>query len=366
MANLNKMRKKKKRAKNLDEVHYGFEPQINVLSGSQDPQLTSALNWYNYMYDYKKGKAWLLQWMKANTYDKSKIAIVKNSPDWAVSTTACWVSRLANNGTKLAQGNIDFVDGRISQIIDKYGKVKDETAPKPRAVNIQARIAAKNQNIMDDAETIVDNWDQAGSSDMYEHLQGHDASPAVANKMLAYYKAIAAELNSDDLQIKEAHGKSLKTHQKTYDQVCADIERYVNNKKICKARKPRTVKIKPPSKLVEKVKYQMDDKELKLASANPEQIIGAEQVWLYNTKYQTASVFTTSHREGLSVKGTTIINYDKELATTKKLRKPEEMTLEILKAGKVSLRKFMDKLTTKPSAANGRINTNTIILRVIA
>jgi hypothetical protein len=117
--------------------------------------------------------------------------------------------------------------------------------------------------------------------------------------------------------------------------------------------------------LVEKVQYQKQDNEFKLVSANPELLIGATQVWLYNTKYQSLSVYNATPLAGIGVKGTTLTNYDTDQAISKKLRKPDEAIQKLLTAGKVELRKFMDNLTTKPGNANGRINNNTIILKVV-
>lgn len=366
MANLNKIRKKRARAKSLDEIQFGGEPTVEKIEGSNDPQLTNLLNWYNYMYDAKKGKVWLVEWMKANDYPKKDISTVKSAPDWAASTTACWVARMANRGAIIAQENVDFIDSRIKQLIEKYEAIKEEKEDAPPKVNIQARIAFKNQGIMDEAEAIVDNYVNDNHEEMYDYLVRSEATPVVANKMLDYYRPILEELTSGDAEVKEAHSaKELKFWQNAYASIVSDLERFVNNKKVRKVRKARTPKAKPISKIVEKVKYQKQDNELKLVSANPESIVGATQLWLYNTKYQTLAVYNADPLKTLSVKGTTLINYDEKTAMTKKLRKPDESIQLLLKAGKVELRKFMDKLTTKPGNANGRINDNTIILRVI-
>jgi hypothetical protein len=65
------------------------------------------------------------------------------------------------------------------------------------------------------------------------------------------------------------------------------------------------------------------------------------------------------------LKGTTLTGFYEKTSVTKKLRKPEQ-TLTILQAGsKVVLRKLMDKIKCKPKAANGRLNTEVILLRAI-
>ena len=50
---------------------------------------------------------------------------------------------------------------------------------------------------------------------------------------------------------------------------------------------------------------------------------------------------------------------------TKKLRKPREVLPQVLNEGKVGLRGIMKELTTTEMKANGRINADTILLRVL-
>ena len=67
---------------------------------------------------------------------------------------------------------------------------------------------------------------------------------------------------------------------------------------------------------------------------------------------------------GLSVKGTTIQGFDEKLSIQKTLRKPVDQLKEFKEAGKVKLRKFLDDIPTTDTKLNGRINPDTILLRV--
>jgi hypothetical protein len=68
---------------------------------------------------------------------------------------------------------------------------------------------------------------------------------------------------------------------------------------------------------------------------------------------------------GLSVKGTTLQGYDEETSVSKTIRKPDEVLPRLLKGGKLVLRKLMSEINSKESVPNGRINGDTILLRVI-
>jgi hypothetical protein len=49
---------------------------------------------------------------------------------------------------------------------------------------------------------------------------------------------------------------------------------------------------------------------------------------------------------------------------SKTLRKPDQQLKEFMKASKVQLRKFLDSIKTTEIALNGRINEDTLLLKV--
>ena len=68
---------------------------------------------------------------------------------------------------------------------------------------------------------------------------------------------------------------------------------------------------------------------------------------------------------GLSVKGTTITGFNAETSVQKTLRKPEEKLKEFKESGKIKLRTFLDNINAVDIKLNGRINTDTIILKAV-
>ena len=67
---------------------------------------------------------------------------------------------------------------------------------------------------------------------------------------------------------------------------------------------------------------------------------------------------------GLSVKGTTIIGFDTTQSIQKTLRKPEEKLKEFKDAGKVKLRTYLEDINAVDIKLNGRINPDTVLLKV--
>jgi hypothetical protein len=137
-----------------------------------------------------------------------------------------------------------------------------------------------------------------------------------------------------------------------------DLDRIIKNASA--QRKPRKTKQKSASKLIKNLKYQSEYPDLKLVSINPEKIVGASELWVYNTKYNRLGVYYAENSvRGFTVKGCTIQNFDNETSTQKTARKPEDT---LSKLTKQSLRKKMKSMKTKDQSVTGRINAQTILL----
>jgi hypothetical protein len=66
----------------------------------------------------------------------------------------------------------------------------------------------------------------------------------------------------------------------------------------------------------------------------------------------------------LGVKGTAITGFNESKSVQKTLRKPEVQLKEFMAAGKIQLRKFLDDIKATDIKLNGRINLDTILLKV--
>jgi hypothetical protein len=120
----------------------------------------------------------------------------------------------------------------------------------------------------------------------------------------------------------------------------------------------------PKEKLVAKLKYMKTNEPLKLVSINPVDIIGCGELWIFNTKTRKLGKYVATEFNTLNIKGTTITNFDEFKSVQKTIRKPEEKLKEFKAAGKVQLRKFLDDINATDTKMNGRINEDTILLKV--
>ena len=129
-------------------------------------------------------------------------------------------------------------------------------------------------------------------------------------------------------------------------------------------RKPRTKKSVSKDKLISKLKFQKTNPQLKIVSIDPATIVGAKELWVYNTKSRKLGKYVADEFADLSIKGTSIIGFNETLSVQKTLRKPEEQLNAFKSAGKVQLRKFLDDIKAVDIKLNGRINDEILLLRV--
>ena len=111
------------------------------------------------------------------------------------------------------------------------------------------------------------------------------------------------------------------------------------------------------------MQYKKEDVEYKVVSINPVDIIGAKQLWVFNTKTRKLGVYHAWTEGGLNVKGTTINDYT-DNSCAKTLRKPADILLELQKATDRKYKIVFDGIRSTEQALTGRINADTILLKV--
>lgn len=349
----------------VNKKYLGDEPMLK--EGFSMGDYANALTWYNYMCTSGDARDYIKDYLKANgrTVELKKFNRV---PDAWVPTTAAWTARMMTRGIKINPESVQFFETKLAHCISKASEepkeVKDETRV---AVSVQQRMRDKASDLIGDIEQLIDSGEQFS---LYDWLKSNEV-PAAYSAMIANYYApwldeLLEALEGADDQLKEAYShltkKQLRDRVMFFNKLIEDAEKYGSVAKKTRApRKPRTVS---NEKKLKNFKYQKEDNTYKIASVNPEKIIGCQELWTFNTKYKTLSVFRALDRGGLQVKGTSLINYDEKNSFTKRTgRKSEEHVKKVLDGGKLVLRKVMDELKDAPLAF--RMNENTILLRVV-
>lgn len=138
------------------------------------------------------------------------------------------------------------------------------------------------------------------------------------------------------------------------------LKEHIISNRITTPRKQRELKHKTPEMLIKNLHIQDRHDELNLISRPKTNIIGSNLVFVYNTK--TRCFIRYESANGISVKGSTLLNIDETLSIKKKIRKPEVVFASINPTNRTFMERVWKSIKTKPSPVKARINRNCILL----
>lgn len=357
-----------KLASAMDVKHVGDEPVLIV--GCSESDLARALNWYNYVCSTDQAKEFVLAYLRSTKYDRNEIKKISKAK---LPNSVGWMCRILSQGGHLPDDYEDRMWLKIKEAVKAFEPDPEEVVVDKPVISIQERIRDKTAELIGDIENQIDIFFKTGklSFDVAAWLRQKDIKPAISQKIAEYYKPLYAELfdalQGKDVELKEAYSHWKKAQLKTYLEIVKGIIVAAEGRAVVvrATRKPRKKKEKPASAVISKLKYKAEDTEYNIKSVKVTDIVGCQQLWAFNSKYRTLTVYNAMGATGLSVKGTTLTGFDEKTSVVKKLRKPKEQLVALEKAGKVNLRKFMDNIKCRSKEATGRINTDIVLIKVI-
>lgn len=344
----------------VNRKYYGEEPTSNGIILRTD--LMRAFTWYNNMAEDDELRGFVVDYLKHinNTNLTKKL---KQSAIDKIPKTSIWVMRMHTRGIKLEGDIVERAHNNLVKAIDaSVNDVIINDKPKAEKPNIQDRIRERSYDIIGDVEQLLDNGMVVN---FYEWLQKNEIPAMYATKIADYYKPIQDELAdaaSGNFEGYESYTKTqLKGKAGVIANIIKDCERYSGNVK--KTRAPRKKKAVTKDKLLKHFTYMKESNEHKIVSVNPENIIGSQTLWTFNTRNNILSVFNASGRDGLSINRTAITGYDKAQSKSFKIgRKTEERLQTVLKGGKIVIKRLIEEMNLEVS---DRINNFTIILKAV-
>jgi hypothetical protein len=381
------------RGKFADEKYLGSEPDLR--GDVTDAQVIQAYNWYNYFYDSDQAKDWIIEYLKE--FHKTEKELIKNVnrinsnlcrttgwncrilllggslPSKIQQRNEARIRSLAAASTERTSASSDASSDASSSSSEDAGKEEGGTEKEVKQViSIQERVTNRANDLIAEIEVHLDNYYRDGTMfKASDWLNLHDVKPAIAQRIADYYKPLYSELFDALLgkipELREAYSHWTKPKLKTYVEFVRSIISAAETRAVIvkAARKPRKKKEKPASVVVSKLKFKEKDDTYNVVSVDPKQVIGANQLWVFNTKYRTLAVYNAMGPAGLNVKGSTLTGWDEKTSIIKTLRKPTEQLNKLKDGGKVVLRKFMDDIKCKPKIATGRINKDVVLVRII-
>ena len=371
--------------KNHDIAFMGEEPTWEDYDNLTPEQIstkkTLAFSWYEYFDKGKENLESLYEWMKLVGYAKDQIRLVKQYPDNKKNSAITSSARMQMQGLPYKES--EWLRNKLSDIITEQmaaEKAKKEEAKKAKNENVKKLSVQEKLRIQFGYYVAeIDEWEDNVFTDktyeypnMLEWLRKNEIAQSYINKLIEYYEPKYNEIQellspTPDKELAEAFSylkkADIKRISKFYEDMFGGLNAFRTFKR--NNRKPRKRKAITAAKLVEKLNYKKEDTDLNLVSIDPASIVGASTVWLFNTKTRKLGVLKAADdTKKLNVKGSTVIGFDPETSISKTIRKPNEVLPDFMKEGKIKLRTYLDDIRAVEVKMKGRINKDTLILRV--
>jgi hypothetical protein len=353
----------------------------------------TAMEYYRLEFSGKDLKPAIIKWMTSVECTKEDIAAFKKTRDQRCGVTMGAIASCLLRG--MPDVRADFNDGRstsawlraaIVKIVEdgKYDIDEEEEAAKAESnkkdihtPSIQERVRDAAFGMTEEIEDAIEGFQTEPEAfdpkafKVLNLLKGKGVKAAHARIIKDFYARDLSELEElasgkADEQLREGYSHLSKKQVKNliafYQEIASACDMLTQEAKVNRA--PRAKKAVPAEKIVAKLKYMKTNEPLKLVSISPTDIIGSKELWIFNTKSRKIGRYVAEEYKELGVKGTTITGFDANLSVQKTVRKPEEKLKEFKAAGKVQLRKFLDEINATDTKMNGRINEETILLKV--
>lgn len=367
----------------LDSTYTGEETEWADVTTLEefDKKLSSSLNFYNYYLDRDDYIPIIHEYMKQNGYSKSNLRLITKIPKTVGNVTVIGkLCRIFNMGApdfhdyrKMVKSGITVLLNSVKSDSEKTSTVAESKVKKPNVHEImQEKVREK---ILVELEGMLDSWCTSDTKvvkfPLATVMRGENipiSATGIVKEWLTKQRNEyneAFEKTCD--QMVEGYSylskPALRNRIKALDEMLNTLVLYKLGK--AEARKPRVKKPKSVEKQVQRVKYMAESKDYSMRSCDPTRIIGANTFFIFNTKYRRLTVFKAKNRDGFSISGTSIKDFDEDNSFALTLRKPEDYLPIIATKNEKQIEKALDDLKTKRKSANGRINQDTILVRAL-
>ena len=379
-------------AKQMAAAMPSFDEDAAINSTERDCQIMTAYNWFNTFSEPKKERMWFCEYAKEKKlFTPAKLTQIKTMDlKWFYYVGR--VCKMDLNDFPLVfdnKHNKARFDTLIGKIESRFKANKNASkiitieidSNKPTIqdkINEKAQeYAADIQNLMDDYILDIKNIKKSDDGDyvnVESFLNVNKVKPMIASRMVQWVVNQSQEWNdvvgTKDKDLKEGYDIYTLSEQKRIVKMYKNTIDLLNARAATKTvRKTRKKKVKTPKQLVSSVQYLESTKDFGgIESIKPEKIIGKSRVVLFNTKYRQITILEAENPHlGLSIKGTTVTGIDASESVSKRVR--EKYVKDLLKVsgdrGIRAIKKSYNAIKAKDLDAKGRINKDTLIVRVM-
>lgn len=308
-------------------------------------------------------REWAEKYLEENFPDK-KIPNVDDREFRMLGT----IARLVFLDSYLEDSEVMYLEKESKRVLGlkrKTSEVVEDAAgdKKDRSESIERTMKIKTSEFLGEFEGLVDDFTSTGKM---PNIQALIATMGVSSRMVGRITEYAEKKRDyydsviNDKELLEYYSFSKPTLKKISGLYATLIEKLSQSKKI---REPRARKEKPAGVLVQSLKHLVKDDELGLRSVPATTLIGATEAYLYRVEGRKLQYFKAVDGQTLTVKGTTILNYDESKSYQKTIRKPEILKNFVGK-GKIDSRRFIKDINSAEGGLAGRTSDDTLILAV--
>jgi len=353
---------------------FGPEPVFISDKELSESDVTREAYWYRETQSDATKKKWFLEYIKS-ICTESEYEGFKTVDDYRFSVMGTW-ARMVSRGAILPKKYIEAIENfpeKIKEFVNHDVVAKKENSDRKK-VNVQEHIRNSVNKYAGSIEFEIDKFienDFKSEFSMMNFLEKNEIKGLIAKRigesLIPQQKELEELLSgwNTDNDLRESWSSFTKPQIKKFDEFISlmieDCNKLSENKK--RSAKPRKHKSPDLQKIIAKVQYLEHDSKLKLESLHPIKIIKADEVWVWNQKLRKLGVYYSKNADGLSIKGTTIQNFNED-SVSKTIRKPEEYFKKILNGGKRVLKKEFVGVKAKEQKLKGRLNKDTLIVKV--
>ena len=348
-----------------------------------DKGFNAVKDYFHLQDDRKDCVSQVKTWVKKNFPEPSKYILANPEYHFSMThhaATAFWYNNdLYKNND--ADGNTakEFLNNLFDKMIPLIEKGKVIYEEKQKANNIVSispavKLMRKiNNTIMQELLDLEDKWIDGDDAtiNIYDRFKYHGLTntaishvkPMIEGWLLDYEDAYYKRCDQAVEGYSHLKRSTLNHRIKVCKAMLEDLERIRSATKAT-----RNVKVKRPKsvdKQVAKVQYKKEDNDFKIVSINPIQIPTKSRLYAFNTKSKMVIEYITESVNGFEISGSTIKNFSKGLSRTICLRKPLDFLPIVLQKTPKQIDAAWQTLKTKTKVPNGRINKDTILLRVL-
>ena len=356
---------------------YGSEKiwDSEVVESERNIQRIRSFNFYNSQCSEKDARAYVETYIKNLKKQPKQIEMINHVSDQEFYGPLAWLCRMNSAGYVLNSEELQYIEDKFKKLIIS-GKEKIETrrdVQKIAPVDIQKRTTEAIHKTVAEFDNKIDEFVESkfkDKFDSYAFLKSNSVKPLYAKRIAEIYtkelKEIKEVIRGKDEQLNEAYSnfkpREIKKLHDFYQKMIDDSKLWEDHLKKSKA--PRKKKVKSADQLIQRLKYMKNDAEFKLTSIEPTKLIGACEAWIFNAKTRRVDHYFSNDVDGISIKGSTLQNINEKTSIAKKIRKPLEISKNIVMATSRGAIKYFDAIKTKPIKSTGRLNAFSIILRV--